>query len=246
MKPTRNGERRQRISLARALSKLGYTSRSRARPLIQAGSVTVNGKTVTDPDQRIDIERDHVAVRGEAVAQTEYVYLMLNKPPGAVTTRSDERGRATVFDLLAGSGLPHLSAVGRLDKDSEGLLLFTNDTRWADRIASPAGHIEKVYHVLIDRVPDVALLDALVSGVTDRGEHLRVRHAAPLSLSDSDAWLEIVLEEGRNRHIRRMLAALGVRVLRLRRVAIGSLKLGKLRAGEFRQLTSAEVQALTR
>ena len=240
------GERRERISLARALSKLGYTSRSQARPLIEAGSVSVNGKTVTNPEQRIDIERDRVSVHGQPVTLTPYVYLMLNKPAGVITTRADERGRATVFELLEEVGVPHLSAVGRLDKESEGLLLLTNDTRWADRIAAPSSHVEKVYHVQIDRVPDVALLEALLQGVGDRGEELRARSATPLSMTDTDAWLEIVLDEGRNRHIRRMLAALGVRVLRLKRVAIGPVKLGKLRPGQYRKLSDAEVQALTR
>jgi 23S rRNA pseudouridine2605 synthase len=237
---------RERISLARALSKLGYTSRSQARPLIEGGSVAVNGKVITDPDQRIDIERDRVTVNGQTVTLASHVYLMLNKPAGVVVTRSDERGRATVFELLPPAGVPHLSAVGRLDLESEGLLLFTTDTRWADRIASPVGHVEKVYHVQIDRVPDVQLLEGLLKGVTDRGEQLRARRATPLSVSDTDAWLEIVLDEGKNRHIRRMLAGFGVRVLRLQRVAIGPLKLGKLKPGEFRNLTDAEVKALTR
>lgn len=239
-------ESRARISLARALSKLGYTTRSQARPLIEAGRVAVNDKPVTDPDQRIDIERDRIAVDGQPVTLARYVYIMMNKPAGVVTTRADERGRATVFGLLADAGLPHLNAVGRLDKDSEGLLLFTNDTRWADRIAAPAAHVEKTYHVLIDGVPDMKLLEGMLKGVIDRGEQLRAVRATPLQMTDADARLEIVLDEGKNRHIRRMLAALGVRVLRLKRVAIGSLGLGRLRPGEFRRLTDAEVKGLAR
>src|SRR5688572_20523060 len=146
-----HAERRDRISLARALSKLGFTSRSQARPLITAGRVTVNDVVVKDPDQRIDIERDRVAVDGQSVALESYVYVMMNKPPGVVTTRSDERGRATGFDVLADPALPYLTPVGRLDKESAGLLLFTNDTRWANGITAPEKHIDKIYHVHIDQ-----------------------------------------------------------------------------------------------
>jgi len=241
-----DGNPRARISLARALSKLGYTSRSQARPLIETGQVTVNGKTVKDPDHRIDIERDRVSVNGEAVALDSYQYFMLHKPAGVVTTRSDERGRRTVFDLLAGKDLPHLSAVGRLDLESEGLLLLTNDTRWADRIASPDGHVDKVYHVQITGLPHAGALQQMQEGVTDRGEVLKAKSATVLDVTDEEIWLEIVLDEGKNRQIRRMLAALGVRVLRLKRVAIGSVKLGKLEPGEIRPLSPAEVKALTR
>jgi 23S rRNA pseudouridine2605 synthase len=236
---------RKRISLARALSKLGHSSRSRARPLIEAGHVTVNGETIRDPEARIDIERDRVVVDGAAVAQAEYVYIMLHKPAGVVTTTSDERGRPTVFDLLEDAGLPRLSAVGRLDLESEGLLLFTNDSRWADRISAPAGHVDKVYHVQIDRVPDVALMERMKRGVEDRGDVLKAKRVETLSLTDNDAWLEVVLDEGKNRHIRRMLAACGIGVSRLIRVSVGPLKLGKLRAGSFRQLTESEVESLS-
>lgn len=236
---------RKRISLARALSKLGHCSRSRARPLIESGHVTVNGETIRDPEARIDIERDRVVVDGAAVAQAEYVYVMLHKPAGVVTTSSDERGRRTVFDLLDDAGWPRLSAVGRLDMESEGLLLFTNDSRWANRITAPASHVEKVYHVQINRVPDVALLERVKRGVEDRGELLKAKRVETMSLTDTDAWLEIVLDEGKNRHIRRMLAACGVDVLRLIRVSVGPLELGKLRPGTYRELTQAEVESLS-
>jgi 23S rRNA pseudouridine2605 synthase len=235
---------RKRISLARALSKLGHSSRSRARPLIEGGHVTVNGEKVRDPEARIDIERDHVVVDGVAVAQETYVYLVMYKPAGVVTTASDERGRRTVFDILADADLPRLSAVGRLDMDSEGLLLFTNDTRWANRIASPEGHVEKTYHVQIDSVPDVALLEALTRGIDDRGERLKAKRVETLELSDDGAWLEVVLDEGKNRHIRRMLGTRNVGVIRLIRVQIGGLKLGKMKPGTFRELTKAEIESL--
>ena len=237
---------RARISLARALSKLGYTSRSQARPLITAGRVSVNGRTVTDPEARIDIERDRIAVDGQAVEAASYVYIMLNKPVGYVTTRSDERDRRTVFELLDGTSLPYLTPVGRLDLESAGLLLFTNDTRWADRITSPEGHVDKVYHVRIDRVADMNLIDALKQGVTDRGEQLSAKSASILEVSDTDSRLEIVLDEGKNRHIRRLLAALGANVVELVRIAVGPLKLGKLKAGEYRLLTASEVEALAK
>ena len=235
---------RKRISLARALSKLGHSSRSRARPLIEGGHVTVNGEKVRDPEARIDIERDHVVVDGIAVEQEKYVYIVMYKPAGVVTTASDELGRSTVFDVLADADLPRLGAVGRLDMESEGLLLFTNDTRWANRIASPEGHVEKTYHVQIDRVPDVALLEALKRGIDDRGERLKANRVETLELSDDGAWLEIVLDEGKNRHIRRMLGAREVGVMRLIRVQIGTLKLGKMKPGTYRELTSAEVESL--
>ena len=237
---------RARISLARALSKLGYTSRSQARPLITGGRVSVNGRAVTDPEARIDIERDRISVDGQAVEVASYVYVMLNKPVGYVTTRSDERDRRTVFELLDGTSLPYLTPVGRLDLESAGLLLFTNDTRWADRITSPEGHVDKVYHVRIDRVADMNLIDSLKRGVTDRGEHLSAKSASILEVSDTDSRLEIVLDEGKNRHIRRLLAALSANVVELVRVAVGPLKLGKLKAGEYRLLTASEVEALTK
>ena len=236
---------RKRISLARALSKLGHTSRSRARPLIEAGHVSVNGETIRDPEARIDIERDRVVVDGAAVAQAEYVYVMMNKPAGVVTTSSDERGRPTVFDLLDDADLPKLSAVGRLDLESEGLLLFTNDSRWANRISAPTSHVDKVYHVQIDRVPDVALFERLKRGVQDRGELLKAKRVETLSLTDTDAWLEIVLDEGKNRHIRRMLAACDAAVVRLIRVSIGPVKLGKMKPGTYRELTAEEIAALS-
>jgi 23S rRNA pseudouridine2605 synthase len=243
---TKGSDRRARISLARALSKLGFTSRSQARPLITGGRVTVNGSIIRDPEQRIDIERDRVAVDGQAIALESYVYVMLNKPPGVVTTRSDERGRATVFDLLPREQLPYLTPVGRLDKESAGLLLFTNDTRWANRITAPDQHVDKIYHVRIDQPLDMGLIERMRTGVEDKGEQLRAKSAEPLEVSDTDAWLEVVLNEGKNRHIRRLLAALGVNVVELIRVAVGPLRLGKLRPGEHRLLTEAEVKALAK
>ncbi len=232
-----------RVSLARALSKLGFTSRSRAVALVRAGRVTVNGRRETDPDRRVDPGRDRLRVDDVAVAAAARIYLMLNKPRGVVTSAADEQGRRTVYDVLP-SELPWVGPVGRLDRASEGLLLLTNDSRWGDRITAPASHLEKVYHVQIDRLPDADLLAALTAGVEDGGERLVARGAGALRAGTRNAWLEIVLDEGRNRQIRRMLAALHVEVLRLVRVAIGPLALGDLPRGECRPLTAADKQAL--
>ena len=232
-----------RVSLARALSKLGYASRSRSRALVLEGRVSVNGRVVTDPERRLDPARDRLAVDGRPVRAARPIYLVLHKPRDVVTTAADERGRATVYALLPPE-LPWVGPVGRLDRESEGLLLLTNDSRWADRITSPRSHLEKRYHVRIDRPADDALLRAMQAGVRSGGEELAVRRAALLPADAAGDWLEVVLDEGKNRQIRRILAALGVAVLRLVRVAIGPLELGGLAPGEHRRLTAAEKAAI--
>jgi 23S rRNA pseudouridine2605 synthase len=169
---------------------------------------------------------------------------MLNKPGGLVTTVKDERGRATVYSCFADAALPWLAPIGRLDKASEGLLLFSNDPAWAAHITDPSTGPPKTYHVQIDRLPDAALLAALELGALSNGERLRARSASCLRTGDKNSWLEIVLDEGRNRQIRRLLEALDVSVLRLVRVAIGSLSLGTLTKGQWRMLTQKEMDAL--
>jgi 23S rRNA pseudouridine2605 synthase len=230
------------MGLARTLSKLGYCSRSQAAALILARRVRVNGVVREDPEWRVSAG-DRIDVDGQVLAAAQKVYLMLNKPRGVVTTAADEQGRRTVFTCLP-EGLPFLAPVGRLDKASEGLLLFTNDSAWAARITAPESHLEKTYHVQIDRVGDDALARSIEIGVTDAGEHLSARSARVLRHGEKNAWLEIVLAEGKNRQIRRLLAALDVGTLRLIRVAIGALQLGELGKGETRALTDDEVAAL--
>lgn len=230
--------------MERALSKLGFCSRSQARELILAGAVTVNGVRRTDPHWRVQMERERIEVKGQTVRGEAKVYLMLNKPRGLVTTASDEQGRATVLECLAGEELPFVSPVGRLDKASEGLLLLTNDTAWAARITAPETHLEKTYHVQVDCVADEALARRVQQGVTVDGEFLRATRVSVLRTGEKNSWLEIVLDEGKNRHIRRLLAALEVNVLRLMRVAIGELVLGDLAKGKFRHLTGKEVKVL--
>jgi 23S rRNA pseudouridine2605 synthase len=232
------------VSLARALSKLGYCSRSEGEQLVRAGRVTVNTEVVRDPARRVDPARDRITVDGKSIKAARKVYLMLNKPRGAVTTASDELGRVTIHDLLP-DDMPHLSAVGRLDQNSEGLLLLTNDTRWADAILAPESHLPKTYHVLIDGLIDAAAIERVRAGVrSKRGDMLRAVSVTELKRAGKTTWLEVVLDEGKNRHIRRLFEALDLPVERLIRVAIGPLQLGELKRGEMRSLTPAEVKAL--
>jgi 23S rRNA pseudouridine2605 synthase len=232
------------VSLARALSKLGFCSRAQGVELVRAGRVRVNGAVHTDPDMRVSPERDRITVDGALVAAQERVYLALNKPRGLVTTTADERGRDTVYACLTDPALPRVVPVGRLDRASEGLLLLTNDTRWADRITDPATHLDKTYHVQVDRVADADLLRRMMAGVEDGGEHLAAKRAHLLRSGGRNSWIEVVLDEGRNRHVRRLIAALGAQVLRLVRVSIGPLTLGDLPKGAVRPLTSAEKDAV--
>ncbi len=236
--------RQPKFGLARALSKLGWCSRSQAQELIHAGRVRVNGTVRRDAEWRVDLQRDRLEVDGERVAAEARVYLMLNKPRGLVTTADDEQGRDTVYRCLGDPALPWVAPVGRLDQASEGLLLFTNDARWAAQILDPAAHLDKTYHVQIDCLADDALMQRLRNGVrTDEGDFLAAKGVRLLRHGSRNSWLEIVLDEGKNRHIRRLLAALGVEVLRLVRVAIGPLALGALAKGTFRHLTPSEREA---
>jgi 23S rRNA pseudouridine2605 synthase len=248
-KPIKQAQPMRRIGLARALSKLGYCSRSQAAELIRAGRVQLNGRPRRDPETPVHLERDYVAVDGRAVETQQKIYLMMNKPRGVVTTASDEKGRETVYSLLRkpGEALPWVAPVGRLDKASEGLLLLTNDSEWGARVATPETHLKKTYHVQIDMLADEKLLASLERGVDgDDGNLLRARRASLLRSGQKNCWLEIVLDEGRNRQIRRMLAILGIEVLRLLRVAIGPLPLGELAKGEYRPLTVDEKKMLDR
>lgn len=231
----------KRVTLPRALSKLGFCSRTQAEELIRAGQVSVNGRTVTDTEAWIDLDTATIAVDGKLVAAEAPVYLMLNKPRGLVTTRHDPQGRATVFECLKGHDDTHLSPVGRLDKASEGLLLFTNDTQFANALLDPETHVPKTYHVQIDTLVDDEMLKSMMRGIEQDGETLKARRATRLREGEKNSWLEIELDEGKNRHIRRMLEALDITTLRLIRVAIGTLVLGDLEKGAVRALSEAEL-----
>lgn len=250
----------RKIGLARVLSKFGYCSRSSAAELIRAGRVRLNGMIRRDPEAPVSERSDQIAVDGKAVEGQNKIYLMLNKPRGVVTTSADEKGRNTVYEILdtrpvggashSKQNLPWVAPVGRLDKASEGLLLMTNDSEWAARVAAPRTHLDKTYHVQVGTVADDEFLQVLVRGVkaggvnAKDGEVLRAKKVRHLRSGQKNCWLEIVLDEGKNRQIRRMMEAMGVEVLRLVRVAIGPLQLGKMAKGEYRPLTKDEKRML--
>jgi 23S rRNA pseudouridine2605 synthase len=239
---------------------MGICSRSAAAHMIQEGRVRLNGAVRRNPETPVDLRSDRIEVDERAVVAADKIYLVFNKPRGAVTTASDEKGRETVYDFLrtgpprtkgracspGKSASPWIAPVGRLDKASEGLLLLTNDSEWAARILAPDSHLDKIYHVQIGQVADDELLSALREGIESDGEVLQVRRVTRLRTGEKNSWLEVVLDQGKNRHIRRMLESLGVEVLRLVRVAIGPLALSDLAKGASRSLTAVEKAALDR
>jgi 23S rRNA pseudouridine2605 synthase len=236
----------RKIGLARALSKLGYCSRQQAFELIRQGKVRLNGTTPKNPETPVRLGADRIEVQGHTLTPAEKIYLMLNKPRGIVTSASDEKGRDTVYSLLP-PDLTWLTPVGRLDKASEGLLLFTNDSEWNARVTNPESHLDKTYHVQVATVADSSLIESLERGVeTERNETLHCKHARLLRTGEKNSWLELTLDEGKNRQIRRILDALGIEVLRLIRVSIGPLQLGDLPKSAHRPLTPAELAALNR
>ncbi len=237
-----------RVSLARALSKLGITSRRLAEDRIAAGEVAVNGCVVRDPAYRVDLGRDEIRIGGRPARAPRRIYRMLHKPAGVVTTRSDERGRKTVYDLMPATD-GWLFPVGRLDRDASGLLLFTNDTRWAAAIAAPESEIPKVYHARVRPPVGEEDLRRLASGVVlggPDGGKTRPARARIVRTTGKSCWVELAITEGRNRQVRRMLAALGYEVSDLVRIAIGPLRLGVLPSGKWRDLTPDEVWSLNK
>jgi 23S rRNA pseudouridine2605 synthase len=216
----------------------------------------LNGSVRRDPETPVAGPDPHILVDGRAVEASRKVYFMLHKPSGVLTTARDERGRDTVYTLLnpgwaKENGAPGpfgwLAPVGRLDKASEGLLLLTNDSEWAAQVAAPGTHLDKTYHVQVATIADEQFVVALGHGVKAKdGEILRAKQARRLRAGQKNCWLEIILDEGKNRQIRRMMEAMDVEVLRLMRVAIGPLQLGELPKGGHRALTAEEKQRLDR
>lgn len=229
--------------LARVLSKRGLCSRTEAARWIKAGRVRVGGRIVRDAEAPTLLS-DEIEVDSEQTELALPLHLMLNKRRGLITSRVDEYGRATVYDCFAGANLPWVAPVGRLDRASEGLLLFSNDPAFAASITEPEHGIDKTYHVQIEGLVDAETLWRLDAGLIIEGEIWRAKSARILRAGSKNCWLEIVLDEGRNRQIRRMLEALGHPVLRLIRVAIGTLQLGELGKGQWRVLDANDIAAL--
>jgi 23S rRNA pseudouridine2605 synthase len=228
-----------KVNLARALSKLGLCSRSEAIKLILAGSVTVGGKVILDPSHRCVPERDAITLSGSPARKQEPIYIVMNKPTGVVTTRSDELGRSTVYDSL-GENAQWVFPVGRLDKESAGVLLFTNDTRFGERLTNPESHIEKCYEVVLDKPFRQEHRRLMESGMVLDGEQL-----LPVQVDvRGDRRLELILVEGRNRQIRRMCETLGYSVESLCRISFGNITLEGLAPGTWRYLRADEIAAL--
>ena len=231
-------------TLERVLSKAGVGSRVEARSWIHAGRVKVNGKLTRNPDLWVDMARDRVRLDGKPLVIRERIYILLYKPTGYLTTYKDPQGRPTVYDLVADVGT-FVSPVGRLDLDTSGLLLMTNDTQFAERVTNPDSHVPKTYLVKAS----VLLADDQLQRLRDGIELLDgpTRPAAVKRVRDSAKYthFEITLTEGRNRQVRRMVEALDAKVLKLVRVRIGPVSIGKLPIGKWRALTQAEVRAVT-
>jgi len=246
----RPGDRRRRRlkTLERVLSKAGVGSRAQARSIIHAQRVQVNGRVVQNPDHWVDLDEDSVRLDGRPLSPERKVYLLLYKPAGYLTTRTDPRGRPTVYDLLKGCS-QWVFPVGRLDQDTSGLLLLTNDTALGERLTNPAYKIPKTYLVKTAAKLDDAALERLRRGVVLRGEEDRPTLPAEVTRVRDSArhtWLEITITEGRNRQVRRMIEAVGSKVLKLVRTRIGPLQIGELPIGRSRVLTLEEVALLRR
>lgn len=230
-------------TLERVLSKAGAGSRTEARQWIGAGRVKVNGSVVTDPDQWVDLERDRVALDDKPLRKEEKVYLLLYKPTGYLTTYDDPEGRPTIYDLLPGRER-YVFPVGRLDLDTSGLLLLTNDTVFAERITNPDYKVPKTYLVKASRFLSDDDLDRLRNGIELKDGPTKPAGVTRIREAGGRTVLEMTITEGRNRQVRRMVEALGAKVLKLVRVAIGSIRIGDLQIGKIRELTPDEVQAL--
>ena len=240
------------MRLEKYIATSGIASRRSVKKSIQAGLVTVNGEPVLVPGHPINVETDSVEFEGKRVEPlTEHIYLMLNKPAGYLTTRRDERRRPTVMDLVA--DLPDtIYPVGRLDLETEGLLLFTNDGDFAYRLLHPSHEIEKTYLAWVKGVPSDDAVQRLRQGVTlpsgttapAKVERLRVGARLPRPYNGASTKFEVVIHEGKKRQVRLMFKAVGHPVIRLKRVRIGNLRLGDLPSGQYRFLTSEEISAL--
>jgi 23S rRNA pseudouridine2605 synthase len=232
-------------TLERVLSKAGLGSRTEARKWIAAGRVQVNGRKVTDPDHWMDLQRDRVSFDGRPLREVRRVYLLLYKPKGYLTTYRDPQGRPTIYDLLPDRDR-YLFPVGRLDLDTSGLLILTNDSAFAERLTNPDYKVPKTYLVKASTNLTDAQLDELRRGVALRDGPTRQARVERIRESGGKTVFEITIAEGRNRQVRRMVEALDAKVLKLVRVAIGGIRIGELQIGKARELTLREVADLMR
>ena len=230
-------------TLERVLSKAGLGSRTEARSWIHAGRVTVNGTATRNPDQWVDMERDKVRFDGTPLETRERVYVLLYKPTGYLTTYKDPKGRPTVYDLVKDVGT-FLSPVGRLDLDTSGLLLMTNDNRLAERVTNPESHVPKTYLVTASPALSDAQLQRLRDGLELSDGPTRPARVTRVRDAETSTQFEIVLTEGRNRQVRRMVEALDAKVQELVRIKLGPIPIGRLPIGKWRRLTPTEVARL--
>lgn len=232
-----------KIRLQKYMAESGIASRRKSEELIAAGKVKVNGKVASIGD-KVDPDKDKVEVAGQKVQkEAELKYIMLNKPRGFITTMSDEMNRKCVAELI--SDIPvRVYPVGRLDKDSEGLLLLTNDGEFANNMTHPSRHVPKTYRVTVRPAINEDILNNLMTGIMIDGKMTLPADVRVLSQEPNRVVLEIVICEGRNRQIRKMCEDQGLTVARLKRIAIGPVKLGMLKQGEWRELTPQELKSL--
>jgi 23S rRNA pseudouridine2605 synthase len=231
-------------TLERVLSKAGLGSRTEARKWIGAKRVKVNGKVIENPDRWVDLERDTVTLDGKPVRASKRIYLLLYKPKGYITTYKDPEGRPTVYDLIQEAG-HWVVPVGRLDQDTSGLLLLTNDTRFAEIVTNPEFKVPKTYLVKTSTRLAMEQIEQLQKGVILSDGPTQPAIVKHLRDSTKYSFIEITIREGRNRQVRRMIEAIGSKVLKLVRTDIGGVSIGDLPIGQYRELTPAEVQQLT-
>ncbi len=235
-----------RIRLNKYLADCGVASRRKADEMIENGEVTINGKKVYELGIRVNPKQDRILFRGKPVqAQNRFVYYAFNKPKSVVTTTEDPHGRPTVMDYFK-KGTLRLFPVGRLDYDAEGLLIITNDGEFAQKVIHPDEHVSKTYHVKLNGIPTDPQLDKLRRGVSIVGGKVMALFIKRLDkkTTDKKAWVEVVIDEGKNHQVKQMFTKIGFDVVKLRRVAIGEFRLGTLQGGEHRELTFEQIHKI--